>query len=69
MEEMRTRLGRKKLIILRVPERGSLQASQGKTPVWSRDGRQERGESLGQSLIWDFPGKGKAGQSKQLKTG
>lgn len=32
-------------------------------------GRQRRGETRGQSLIWSFLGKGEAGQGRQLKTG
>lgn len=39
----------------------------GKMPVWSRGRRWEQGRARG--LYWGFPGKGKAVQGKQLRTG
>ena len=42
---------------------------QGKHQLLVRQQKQEQGESLGHSLYWGFFGKGKAGQSKQLRIG
>lgn len=39
----------------------------GKMPVWSRGRRREQGRARG--LYWGFPGKGKAVQGEQLRTG
>lgn len=69
-EETEERLRKTKFIILTGPR---------DTPVAHRTGpqgkdtrvvrRQERGECSVQGLYWSFPGKGKAGQREQFRTG
>ena len=67
-EEMRTRIERKKFIMLTDPREGALCSHRGKHQRHSGD-RKERGNSLGQSLCWGFCSKDKAGQGKQDNSG